>query len=332
MRVLIVLPGALGDVVRGLPLLGRLRHGWPDAHLGWAVERPSAPVLDGHPWLDALHVQERRGGVGATLAFIRSLRRARYDLALDLGRGIKSAILVGGCGAPRRVGLDRADAREGSWLAATERLRPQGVAKPKLAQFLAFADHLGVPEAPVAFGLAPSSDAERAAAALLDGIDGPFVVASLGSSCPSRRWFPEATAAVLDALAERRGTAGVLTGVAADAAFAAEVAARMRTRVVNAVGRTSLAELVALLARARVVFGPDSGALHVAAALGVRVVSLWGATSAQRSTPWGGEHGVVEGRAACMPCFLRECPIGRLCMRAIDGGVVRDRIEAALGA
>ena len=107
MRVLIVLPGALGDVVRGLPLLGRLRRGWPTAHLGWAVESPSAPVLDGHPWLDALHVLQRRSGAGRFLAFLAAVRRERYDLALDLGRGIKSAGILRASGAPRRLGLDR---------------------------------------------------------------------------------------------------------------------------------------------------------------------------------------------------------------------------------
>jgi ADP-heptose:LPS heptosyltransferase len=332
MRVLIVLPGALGDVLRGLPLLGRLRRGWPAARIGWAVESPSAAVLQGHPWLDALHVLERRSGVRRFVALLRAVRRERYDVALDLGRGAKSAAILRASGAPRRLGLDRIDGREGSWLAATERLPPQGIEKSKLLQFLAFADHLGLPSAPVEFGLAPSASERQAADELLDGLPPPIVVASLGSSCPSRRWWPEATAAVLDALAARHGASAVLTGTAQDAAFAAAVGSAMRSAPRNLVGRTSLRELLAVVAQARVAFGPDSGALHVAAALGVPVVSLWGATSAQRSTPWGQERGVVSGQAPCAPCFLRHCPIGRVCMRTIDAEAVRARVETALGA
>jgi ADP-heptose:LPS heptosyltransferase len=332
MRVLIVLPGALGDVVRGLPLLGRLRHGWPTAHLGWAVESPSAPILDAHPWLDAVHVLQRRSGTARFLAFLKTVRREQYDLALDLGRGIKSASILRASGAPRRLGLDRRDGREGSWLMATERLPPQGVETPKLVQFLAFADRLGLPAAPVEFGLAPRAAERQAADALLAGLGSRLVVASLGSSCPSRRWWPEATAAVLDAVATRHGTSAVLTGTPADAEFAAAVTAAMRTPVRDLVGRTSLRELLAILARAAAVFGPDSGALHVAAALGVRVVSLWGATSAQRSTPWGQAGGVVEGRAACAPCFLASCPIGRVCMQSIEAATVQERLETALAA
>jgi lipopolysaccharide heptosyltransferase II len=332
MRVLIVLPGALGDVVRGLPLLGRVRRGLPTATIGWAVESPSAPVLRAHPWLDVVHVLERRSGVRRFVEFLRTIRRERYDLALDLGRGAKSASIVRASGAPRRIGLDRIDGREGSWLAATERLPPQGMEKAKLLQFLAFADRLELPPAPVEFGLAPTPGEQRAAEALLDGLPPPLVVASLGSSCPSRRWWPEATAHVLDGLAARRGASAVLTGTVEDAPFAAAVTAAMRTTPRNLVGRTSLRELIAVVAQAHAVFGPDSGALHVAAALRVPVVSLWGATSARRSTPWGQERGVVHGDAPCAPCFLRDCPIGRVCMRTIDADAVRDRVEVALGA
>ncbi|HXH06380.1 MAG TPA: glycosyltransferase family 9 protein [Vicinamibacterales bacterium] len=330
--MLIVLPGAVGDVVRGLPLLGRLRHAWPQARIGWAVEHPSAPLLESHPWLDVVHVLARRSGLPSFVRFLAVLRRERYDLALDLGRGLKSACMVRASGAPRRVGLHRSDAREGSWLAANEQLPPQGVATPKLLQFVAFAEHLGVPPAPIDFGLVPTPAEVRAADTLLEGLAPPIVVASVGSSCPSRYWWPARTAAVLDALAERQGASAVLTGTAADAEFARAVARHMRAPVRDLVGRTSLRELVAVLARAAAVFGPDSGALHVAAAVGVPVVSLWGATSAERSTPWGQERGVVRGEAPCAPCFLRDCPIGRVCMRAIDVDTVTERVATMLRA
>ena len=93
MRVLIVLPGALGDVVRALPLLGRLRRAWPDARLAWAVEPPSAPVLEGHPWLDERLVFPRHQGVRAFVPFLRRVRAGDFTLALDLGRTIKSAVI-----------------------------------------------------------------------------------------------------------------------------------------------------------------------------------------------------------------------------------------------
>jgi len=317
MRLLIVLPGAIGDVVRALPLLGRIRRGMPDAHIAWVVEPPSAPVLQGHPWLDEVRVLRRRDGAGAIAAFIGSLRGERWDMALDLGRGIKSALLARASGAPDRLGFARVDSREGAWLFATRHLPPQGVERSKLEQFLAFGPALDAAGGDVAFGLAPGAAEMDAAAALLGDARPPFVAACVGSSCPSRAWWPERTAAALDALHAAHGTTGVLLGAAPDVAFADAVARQARAPLVNLVGRTTVRELLAVLARARLAFGPDSGALHLAAALGVRVVSLWGATSALRSAPFGSEELTASGRTACSPCFLTRCPIGRECMRTI---------------
>ena len=332
MRLLIVLPGAIGDVVRALPLLGRVRSAWPEAHLGWSVEPPSAPLLVGHPWLDAVHVFERRDGTRGFLRHLQEVRAARYGVAIDLGRGLKSATIAVASGAAQRLGFSRMDAREGGWLLATEHLPEQGVRESKLRQCLRFADLLGLPDGPVEFGLAASSTEEAAAERLLAGVDGPIVGASLGSTCPSRRWWPERTAAVLDRLYDEGRTGSVLLGTTADAEFAGAVVTRMRTPIRDLTGRTTLRELLAVLGRMRVVIGPDSGALHLAAAAGVPVVSLWGATSPSRSTPWGSEPFVVRGEAPCSPCFLKTCPIGRVCMERVDVVSVLEHAREVLAA
>jgi lipopolysaccharide heptosyltransferase II len=332
MRLLIVLPGAIGDVVRALPLLGRIRAGRPDAWIAWMVEPPSAPLLHGHPWLDQVIVFRRQGGLGAVRPLVREVRAGGFDVALDLGRGIKSAAVAWISGARERLAFAGADARESGWRLATRHLPPQGIARPKLEQFLAFGDLLRVPPVPVAFGLAPTADEERRATELVAGLPEPVLAACIGSSCPSRRWFPERTAAALDALTERGGGSAMLLGTADDAAQAAAIVAATRAPVRDLVGRTSLRGLLAVLARSALAFGPDSGALHLAAAVGTPVVSLWGATSAARSAPFGSQRFVVEGEAPCRPCFLTGCPIGRVCMRAITPEIVVERAREALAA
>jgi len=332
MRLLIALPGALGDVIRALPLLGRIRRGRPDAHVAWAVEPPSAPLLEKHPWLDETLVFERRRGARAAVPFLRRVREGGYDVALDLGRSLKSAVIARATGAPLRVGFARADGREGGWLFANHHLPPQGTERAKLDQFLAFADWLDLPPAPVEFGLAPTAEEARQAEAMTAGLGTPLVAACVGSSCPSRRWFPDRTAAVLRAVREAHGAAAVLLGTPADAGFAAAIVRAADGGVRDLVGRTSLRQLLAILARARLAFGPDSGALHLAAAVGTPAVSLWGATSAQRSTPFGGEALALAGHAPCAPCFLRECPVGRVCMQDIAADVVIARARTVLAA
>lgn len=332
MRVLIALTGAIGDVVRALPLLGRIRRGCTGAHVTWVVEPPSAPLLEGHPWVDEVLVFPRSRGAIGFVAMLGRVRAGRHTVALDLGRGAKTAMIVLASGANTRLGFARTDAREGSWLAATRHLPPQGPEQAKIDQFLGFGDLLGLPPAPVEFGLAPTP-AERAdAEAMTTGLPRPIVAACVGSSCPSRHWFPERTAAVLTDLAARCGAGAVLLGTAADAPFAAAVARATHGCVRDLTGRTTLRQLTAVLAQADMAFGPDSGALHVAAAVGTPVVSLWGATSAERSAPWGSERHTIRGDAPCAPCFLRDCPIGRVCMQAIASETVVVQAMEALAA
>jgi ADP-heptose:LPS heptosyltransferase len=328
MRVLIVLPGAIGDVVRALPLLGRLRRGWPQAHIGWAVEPPSAPLLAGHPWLDEPLLFARTRGTAAFLPFLRQVRERRFALTLDLGRSIKSAVIARASGAPERLGFARADAREGSWLLATRHLPAQDATRSKLEQFLAFGDLLGLPPVRIGFGLTPTLEEVAGADTLLAGLPRPLVAACVGSSCASRYWFPERTAAFLSAL----GASAVLLGTAADAPFTLAVRRAMGGAVRDLAGRTTLRQLLAVLSRVDLAVGPDSGALHIAAAVGTRVVSLWGATSAARSSPFGSEAWTVAGTAPCAPCFLRDCPIGRICMQTITVDAVLARAREALAA
>src|SRR5256886_16105437 len=129
------------------------------------------------------------------------------------------------------------------------------------------------------------------------GLDGPLVAACVGSSCPSRRWFPERTAAVLRELRARHGASAVLLGAAADAPFALETLRATDGGVRDLVGRTTLRQLLAILARTRLAFRPVSGALHLAAALGTPAVALSGGTSALRSTPFGCERFAGGGGA-----------------------------------
>jgi len=167
---------------------------------------------------------------------------------------------------------------------------------------------------------------------LLAPVRGPFLAAFVGSTWESRWWFAERTAAVLASLRARFGLEGVLLGAPGrEAVFARRIEAAAAGSVVNLAGATSLRDLIGIFARARVAFGPDSGPMHLAAAVGTPVVSLWGATSPERSAPHGSEDLAVVGSVACHPCYLRRCPVGRLCMRQIDVAAVVGALEAALG-
>ncbi|MBP1684512.1 MAG: rfaF 2 [Deltaproteobacteria bacterium] len=329
-RILIVLLGAIGDVTLALPLLTRLRHGYPRARIVWAVEPAAAPLLQHHPALDAVLLFDRPRGAAAFVDFLRRVRAERPDLTLDLQRHLKSGIVSWVSGAGVRVGFHRRNGREGNWLFNTHTLPPLPRFSPKLRQFLGFAEWLGLDDVPIAFGLRLTEAEERRVDDLLGGLPTPFVVGFVGASWESKRWFIDRTAAVADALAAR-GVGVVLVGGKPDAAFAVAVTERAHAPVRDLTGKITLRDLIGIFRRSRAAFGPDTGPMHIAAAAGTRVVSLWGATSPARSAPWRNEEGVIAGRAPCSPCYVRRCPIGRLCMESIGVEAVVAKLVATLG-
>lgn len=330
-RILIVLFGAIGDVTRALPLLCRLRRRWPQAHLAWAIEPLAAPLLEGHPALDERIVFQRSEGIRGFGAFLRTVRQARFDLVLDLGRLLKSGVTAWASGAPVRIGFHRHNSREANWVFQTETITRQEHYSPKLGQYLRFGDRIGLLDEPVEFGLVCTAQEQARARTLLDGVRRPFAVFMLGSSCPSRRWFPDRTGATVAAVWERYGYSSVLLGTDADQAFADVVCRTARAPVRNLVGKTTLRDVLAVFAEAALAVTPDSGAMHMAAAVGVPVVSFWGATSAARSAPYGWSELTVTGTAACAPCYLKHCPIGRVCMESIEPAHVLARVAVAVG-
>jgi ADP-heptose:LPS heptosyltransferase len=182
----------------------------------------------------------------------------------------------------------------------------------------------------VSFGLGLQADERRRVGDLLAGVADPMAAFFVGASWRTKLWHAEPAAEVVDRLAER-GIAPVLVGGPGDVAVAEEIVAACETEPVNLVGRTSLRDVIGIFERATVAFGPDSGPMHIAAAVGVPVVSLFGATSPQRSAPYGFEHLVIEGEARCRPCYSRRCPIDRECMRAITAEAVLKTIARAVG-
>jgi ADP-heptose:LPS heptosyltransferase len=238
-RVLIVLLGAIGDVVRALPLLGRIRRAWPAAHIAWAVEPKSQPVLDGHPWLNEIIVYDRRRAPWSFVPFLVRLRAGRFDIAFDLQRHLKSGIASLVSGAPMRLGFDRSNGKELNHLFSTHRIAPQPPMRLKLMQYQAFGDALALPQVDVEFGLAPTAADRTRAARLLEGSSTPRLAVILGSSWPSRFYFGDSIAAVIREFCESREGCPALFPVLIgsgreEAALAEEVLANLiGVRVLN---------------------------------------------------------------------------------------------------
>ena len=333
-RVLIVLLGSIGDVVRALPLIGRLRAAWPGTHLAWAIEPKSAPIVRDHPWVDELIVYERARVPWSFVPFLAAVRRGRFDLVIDLQRHLKSGVIARVTGARERLGFAAVNVKEGNHWFSTRRIAPQPRMSLKLAQYQAFGDLLGIPARSISFGLEPSAAARERVAMLIGDAPRPRLAVILGSSWPSRIYAPEAIASVIRQLAEP-GAGGffpILIGGPDEYPIASAVEQAASAPHINLAGKTGLGDLPAVFAACDVAFGPDSGPMHIAAAVGCPVVSLWGATAAERSAPWGFAEFALTGAIPCAPCYLRRCPIGNECMRRITPESVVSAIKRAANA
>ena len=235
--------------------------------------------------------------------------RAISIWCIDLQRHLKSGVFTSRIsGARERFGFDAPNSKEFNHLFSNHQIAPQPNMRLKLMQYQAFGDALGLAPAPIEFGLAATDD-ERARARRCCGTRRVRLLAViLGSSWPSRIYFPESIAAVIREMARRRRRSPalfpVLLGGPDETKLAGEVMRHLDdVPALNLAGRTSLRDLIAIFPECAAAFGPDSGPMHIAAAVGCPVVSLWGATAAERSAPWGFADLAISG-AIPVPSLL----------------------------
>ena len=351
MKILLVRLRLIGDVVFTTPAIGALRRKFPSAHITYLVEAPAEPVVRHHPGIDELIVLERPRGVarlGYDITLARRLRAGRFDLVIDFHGGPRSGFLTWATRAPQRLGYDLAGRRwcytttvpwtrslvppKHSVLNQWALLEPIGIEPPDRAR-----DAVIMPLDPDAVrrveerllgaGLAPSSR---------------LIVLHVSAGNPFRRWpassFASAAATLASADPARRiiVTSGPSESEAAEtvANEARQLAGSAASRIVRT-GEFDLAELRALIDRAALYIGGDSGPLHIAATTRTPIVALFGPTLPDRSMPWRdpaiGAIAVDAGALPCRPCHQRHCVPGDFrCLTAISPTMVITAAEQLL--
>jgi lipopolysaccharide heptosyltransferase I len=341
-RIALVKLSSLGDVVHALPAAHALRRCLPGCELTWIVERRESAVLAGNPDLDRVVPVDTRlwrrefrrpGGARAVVVKVRGLVRALaaggFDVAIDFQGNLKSGIITALTRAPLRVGFALGDCRESAnALFTTRRLPlPSGPIHVVEENFVLLAalglrrEELGVPVYP----MAPDAAAEGVVGRLLEkegvGPETPLVALNPGSGGPAKRWPTAAYQRLGDALATRLGARVALSWGPGEDALAREVGAGMRAPALVPPA-TSIPELVALIRRASLVVGGDTGPIHIAAALGIPTVALYGPTDPRRNGPAGPRLLTVQSPTGRMDGIGVEAvlaAVDRLLARPVPG-------------
>lgn len=287
-RICIVLLTGLGDVVMGLPVVNALKRHIPDVHITWVAEPMPAGVLRGHLSVDRIVVYEKRRRVRGILDLRERLKDDEsFDLTLNLNYYFKSVWPTLLSAAPRRVGFDWVRSRDATWFAATEHLDPRPRSHT-VDMFLEFLDHLGVPREPVEWRLELTEQERREQTAFIESFDGRPVAALVPATAnPRKDWMPDRFARVAERLQEDFGYRVMLVGGPGEreSRIARQITAAARTEPVWALG-DGVRRLVWLLEGCNIVIAPDTGPVHIARALDVPVIGLYGHTNPWRVGPY----------------------------------------------
>ena len=318
-RILVIKLRYVGDVLLTTPVLSWLRESFPKAHLAMLVNPGTDDVVRDHPALDEVLVLER-GNLAQQWRFVRELRRRRFDLVVDLTDADRSALLSWLSGSPMRLGYNS----EGRWRGA---LYTQVVAADRFAMHtvryhLRAMEALGLAGSPPATLLTVAPEARREADRLLRkaGVDGarPFVCLHPGARWWFKAWPAERFAALADLIQTDTATHALFLGGDQERSLESRIADGMKTPFRSLIGKTTLRALAAVLERAALMVSNDNGPMHMAAALRVPVIGLFGPSDPVVWGPWGDGHRTFYKGLDCRACFHRDCFRGEQnCLRQI---------------
>ena len=315
-KVLIILMGALGDVVRGLHIADTIREAFPQCTIDWVVEPKCEGVVRLSPSVSSVVVFSRDKPVSGFLSAIKTIRNNHYDVVFDMQRHLKSGLFSFLSGAPRRIGFHKNLSKEGNFLFSTETIECPSEKENKFFTYRRFLKNIS---------LSPLNHFRTKLIVENENhpewqLSKPYLFVGLGSSWKSKNFDFQGYQSTLNNLIQTSSFDFVLVGGKDQSDISNKLVSQVATpsRIRNLVGKTSLKELVTVIKNSKGGFGPDSGPGHIAAALERPYVALFGATDPGLVAPVGMDDFVVRSGVGCSPCYKRECPDrGGVCMKAI---------------
>ncbi|PIE61551.1 MAG: hypothetical protein CSA29_02770 [Desulfobacterales bacterium] len=308
MKILLIKLGALGDVINTFPLAVNLKTHF-NAEIDWLVAPLSYPLVANHPCVDNAILFDKKQLKTSLPYVLREIRKKKYDVTLDLQRILKSSLFTMAARSARRIGFNKERCKEQTWLFPFERIPPSDPKAHMLLQYFEFLAYMGVPNSDVSWMI------PRMQNTLPFSLPKTYIVLNIGASRAVKVWPPEHFAALADRIANTFNCQSVLTGGPGDLHLAETIRGNATCNIIDLTGKTSIPQLVEVIANAKCVITGDTGAMHLASALGTDLVALFGPTDPRRTGPFYGKV-IQKTELPCVPCNQRRCEAPQ-CMKAI---------------
>ncbi len=334
-NILIIKPSSIGDVIHALPFLKAIRGRYPNAAISWLINRGIDEIIRDNSYLDEIILFERKrwGGfddIGYKLRgiteFIRELRQKRFDLIIDLQGLFRSGIIAYLSGAGCRIGF--ANAREFSPIFYNYRVSHPPVEMHAVDRYLLIAKELGADISKRDFKInIPEKEKEYVASLISRIKKRPLIAINPSARWETKMWPMKRYAELTDTIGAKLKAQPLLIGSMEDEVRINELSSMTKSKPLNLSGKTSLLQLAALLKKVDLLITNDSGPMHIAAAVGTPVVSIFGPTRPVRTGPYGNGHVVLQSGLPCIRCLKKRCDDLK-CMEAIT---VNDVLTAVKG-
>ena len=329
---------AIGDTCHVVPVVRTLQRVWPSTRLSWIIGRAEAKLMSLLPGVEFIIIDKRSGW--RSLRSVRAqLHARRFDLLLHMQLALRASLVSTAVHAPVRVGFDRARARELQWLFTNTRIEPRGN-EHVLDSFQGFLAALGIEGEPLEWNLPLPPEAQQYAARLVPDAQ-PTLLISPCSSHAARDWRAERYAAIAAHAVQSHGMRVILCGGRSEAerSMGAQIERHCEAGLINQIGRDTLPQLLALIARSTALLSPDAGPVHMATMVGTPVIGLYACTRLARSGPYHSREWCVDryelaaqrfrGRSAAQLPWQEKIEQPGV-MDLIEVAEVRERLDALM--
>jgi lipopolysaccharide heptosyltransferase I len=304
LKILIIKPSALGDIVHSLPFLAAVHKRYPEAKIHWVVAKGLHSFLEGHPLIEKLWIMDKEGWknirrfshiIPEINTFRKGLREEHFDISVDLSGLLRSGLITWAAGARCRLGFSDSD--EGSPFFYTHKIKG-GDQIHAIDRYLKLARLLDCDTSQIEYPFPPLPTTSE----LLASLPAEFCIITPSAGKEANRWPAER----FGQLAANLPLPSVVISSPADSHIVEKVVAASNGNAINLAGQTGLKELVSLIAKARFFICNDTGPMHIAAALDVPVFALFGPANPIRTGPYGKSHTIIQEPLPCSPCYAQK--------------------------